>query len=96
MCAPILIPLVSAAIGAGSSLYSNRKLEKQQDKQRKQQEAEARQQANQRGEMQSGVVNIDGEVGAGAGLGNTFLTGAGGIGTDQLNLGNGTNRTLGG
>lgn len=96
MCAPALIvPLVSAAIGAGAAVYSANKAEKTADKQRQQQEDLAKQQAAKRTDMEGGVVNLDENAGAPSGLGNTFLTGAGGIGNDKLNLGGGS-KTLGG
>lgn len=96
MCAPALVvPLISAVIGAGAAVYSSNKAEKTADKQRRQQEDLAKQQSEKRTDMEGGVVNLDENTGAPSGLGNTFLTGAGGIGNDKLNLGGG-NKTLGG
>lgn len=86
MCAPALIPIVSAVIGAGSAMYSSNKMQKEQEKQRREQEALARQQANQRTNMEGAAVNLDENAVAPAGIGNTFLTGAGGVSSDQLNL----------
>ena len=57
MCAPTLIPIVSAVIGAGSAMYSSNKMQKEQEKQRREQEALARQQANQRTDMEGVAVH---------------------------------------
>lgn len=95
MCAPALIvPIVSAVIGAGSAMYSANKAEKSQERQAAEQKKLADQQAAKRGDMEQGVVNLDENAGAPSGLGNTFLTGAGGISNSQLNLSG--NKTLGG
>lgn len=93
MCAPMLIPLASAVIGAGAAVYSSNKVQKEQEKQRREQEALVRQQANQRTDMEGQAVNLDENAVAPAGIGNTFLTGAGGVSNDQLNL---SGKTLGG
>ena len=96
MCAPVLIPLVGAALSAGSQIYSANKAERNAKRDQAEQETLRRQQAAQRTEMEGSFNNIDESGGAPAGLGNTFLTGAGGIANSQLNLGNGVgNRTLG-
>lgn len=95
MCAPALIvPIVSAVIGAGSAMYSANKAEKTANRQQDEQKKLADQQAAKRGDMEQGVVNLDENTGAPSGLGNTFLTGAGGISNSQLNLSG--NKTLGG
>lgn len=86
MCAPALIPVVAAVIGAGTAVYSSNRMAKEQDRQRKEQETLARQQADQRGQMEGQSVNLDENAVAPAGIGNTFLTGAGGVSNDQLNL----------
>lgn len=93
MCAPALIPVVAAVIGAGTAVYSSNRMAKEQDRQRKEQQTLARQQADQRGEMEGQAVNLDENAVAPAGIGNTFLTGAGGVSNDQLNL---SGKTLGG
>lgn len=86
MCAPALIPIVTAVIGAGSAVYSSNRMQKEQARQRRDQETLARRQANQRTDMEGGAVNLDENAVAPAGIGNTFLTGAGGVSNDQLNL----------
>jgi len=96
MCAPVLIPLVGAALSAGSQIYSANKAERNAKRDQEEQETLRRQQAAQRTQMEGSFNNIDESSGAPSGLGNTFLTGAGGIANSQLNLGNGVgNRTLG-
>lgn len=98
MCAPVLIPLVGAALSAGSQIYSANRAERNAKRDQAEQQALRDQQAAQRTQMEGSFNNIDEAAGgAPSGLGNTFLTGAGGIANSQLNLGNGvgTNRTLG-
>lgn len=86
MCAPALIPIVSAVIGAGTAVYSSNRMQKEQDKQRREQEELARRQAATRSSMEGQQVNIEEGAIAPSGIGNTFLTGAGGVSNDQLNL----------
>lgn len=95
MCGPAVIPILAAVIGAGTSMYTANKAEKAQERQQSEQKDLEKQQQAKRTDMQGNVINLDENVGAPAGLGNTFLTGAGGVATSQLNLGGG-NKTLGG
>lgn len=95
MCAPALIPLIAAVVSTGASVYTAKKAEKAQERQANEQKQLADQQAAKRSDMEGGVINLDENTGVPSGLGNTFLTGAGGISNSQLNLG-GANKTLGG
>lgn len=95
MCNPAIIPIITAVIGAGTSMYTANKAENAQAKQREQQETLTKQQQAKRTDMEGNVINLDENAGVPSGLGNTFLTGAGGVATSQLNLGGG-NKTLGG
>lgn len=91
MCAPVLIPLASAVIGAGASIYTSNKIKREEERNRKQQESLSRQQAATRTEMEGQAVNLDEGAVSPSGIGNTFLTGAGGVSSDQLNLSGGKN-----
>lgn len=99
MCAPAIVPILGAVIGAGASMYSAKQQEKAQAKQAKQQQQDrdrqSRQQAAMRTDMEGQTINLDEQTGIPGGIGSTFLTGAGGISNDKLNL-SGTKNILGG
>lgn len=91
MCGPAIIPIAGALIGAGASVYSSRKQAQLAEKQQKEQERLAQRQearrAATREQASSTYLDMEEGVGASTGLGDTFLTGAGGISNSQLNLG---------
>lgn len=88
MCNPVAAIMgVSAVLGMNESRRQANKQEDLMKKQEKEAQRQARIQANQRGSFSNQVIDVDQSGGSDLGLGNTFLTGAEGVNTNQLNLG---------
>lgn len=99
MCNPLAIVMAVSAVASGAqNRYQANKQEKMMERQEGEQKALTQRQADTRtAATGTSIFDIDAENAGGSdtGLGNTFLTGAGGIGNSQLNLG-GANTKLGG
>lgn len=99
MCAPALIPLAGAVIGAGAGIYGAKKAASAQAKASQQAEERANknaqlaeQQSNRMNQRDPNLAALFGSVKSAAskGIGSTFLTGASGVPTSALPLGGGS------
>lgn len=96
MCNPLALMAVATVAGTANSVSQSNKANKLARQQQAQQDAlTATQQATRSASQQAEYNVSDDAGGSDTGLGNTFLTGSGGVNSGSLNL-SGTSNLLGG